>query len=205
MGGPEPKLFNATPASTPVDADRAALRKAGWSRGDQAWERLQEQGIARHLAGDMAAAEKLWRRAWWVALWRFSWRDMRWATTLANLALADRLAGREGRAMRRYARARRIWAGADRFVATMRIARRAPSPLFPTAMEGSHWDTYTQNTRIRLTVFTRAAATALAALEQGRPVASRLQGRWPAEKPAVFDDTRRLLAAALLVAVPLGA
>jgi hypothetical protein len=187
-----------------VEADRAAARKAGWSRGDRAWEQLQEQGNTQLRAGDIAAAQKLWRQAWWVALWRFSWRDMRWATTLANLALADRLAGRGDRARRRYARARRIWAGADGFIATMRVAPRPRSALFPMQMAGRHWDTYTQNARIRMTVFTRATATALAALEQGQPVACQLYSRWKAEKPAVFDDTRRLLAAALLIATPPG-
>jgi len=36
----------------------------------------------------------------------------------------------------------------------------------------------------------------------GKPVRCRLYERWRAERPAVFDDTRKLLAAALLVGAP---
>ncbi len=84
----------------------------------------------------------------------------------------------------------------------MQIARRARSSLFHLRMETKHWDTYQDNTRIRMTAFARETAEALAALEQGQPVACRLYARWRAEKAAVFDDTRQLLAAALLVAAP---
>ena len=136
-----------------------------------------------------------------IALWRFRATDPRRATTLANLALTDRLAGREGRARRRYARARRIWRETGPFIATMQIARRARSSLFHLRMETKHWDTYQDNMRIRMTAFARETAEALAALEQGQPVACRLYQRWRAEKPPVFDDTRKLLAAALMVGV----
>jgi tetratricopeptide (TPR) repeat protein len=185
-----------------AEAERAAARKAGWRTADLDWERLQERGNALMRGGDRAGAVRCFRRAGWIALWRFHGPDPRRATTLANLGLADRLAGREARARRRYARARRIWREAGRFIAAMRIARRARSSLFHLRMETRHWDTYQENTRIRMTAFARETAAALAALEQGQPVARRLYERWRAEKPAVFDDTRKLLAAALLVATP---
>ena len=55
--------------------------------------------------------------------------------------------------------------------------------------------------RIRMTAFARETATALAALEQGQRPSCRLYERWRGEKPPVFDDTRKLLSAALLVGV----
>ena len=183
-------------------AERTAALKAGWHAADLDWERLQEQGNALLHSGDRAAAGRCFRRAGWIALWRFRATDPRRATTLANLGRTDRLAGREGRARRRYARARRIWRETGSFIATMQIARRARSSLFHLRMETKHWDTYQDNMRIRMTAFARETAEALAALEQGQPVRCRLYGRWRAEKPAVFDDTRKLLAAALLVAAP---
>ncbi len=182
-------------------AERTAALRAGWHATDLDWERLQEQGNALLRGGDRAGAGRCFRRAGWIALWRFRAADPRRATTLANLALTDRLAGREGRARRRYARARRIWRETGPFIAAMRIARRGRSSLFHLRMETKHWDTYQDNMRIRMTAFARETAAALAALEQGQPVACRLYERWRAEKPHVFDDTRKLLAAALMVGV----
>ncbi len=180
----------------------AAARKAGWRRVDLAWERLQEEANLRFRSGDLAGAARLCRRAGWLALCRFPRSDPRRATTQANLAFFDRQAGRKARAGRRYAKARAIWSEVDEYIAALRIARRARSSLFHMRMEAKHWDTYVENTRVRLKAFARETAEALAMLEAGQPVACRLYGRWRAEKPAVFDDTRILLAAALLVIAP---
>lgn len=181
---------------------RSGRAAAGWGRADAAWERLQEAGVARLAAGESAEAARLFRRAGWVAALAFRRADPRRATTLANLALADRLAGRERRARRRYARARALWAGVETYIAGMEIARRSRSARLDRAMEAPHVETFRQNTRIRMTGVARATDVALGALEAGGPVTTRLAARWEAEKPPVFDDTRRLLAAALLVAVP---
>jgi hypothetical protein len=191
----------AVPPGTAAEAERAAALKAGWHAFDLDWERLQEQGNALLRGGDRAGAGRCFRRAGWIAFWRFHGPDPRRATTLANLALTDRLAGREGRARRRYAKARRIWREVGRFIAAMQIARRGRSSLFHLRMETKHWDTYQDNMRIRMTAFARETAAALAALEQGQPPSCRLFERWRAEKLPVFDDTRKLLAAALLVGV----
>ena len=189
-----------------IVSPRERGRRAGrrWGRADAAWEWLQEEGNARLGAGDTAAAVRAFRRAGWIAFLAFPRRDPRRATTLANLALCDRLAGRERRARGRYARARALWAGAERFVAGMEIAHRSRSGRVDRRMEARHLETYRANMRIRMTGFVRATAAALEALEAGRPVTARLGARWAAEKPPVLDDTRRLLAAALLVAVPPG-
>jgi hypothetical protein len=183
-------------------AEMAAARRAGWRRADLQWERLQETANALLRAGDIPGAARLWRRAGWIALLWFGRSDPRQATTLANLALSDRLSGRESRARKRYARARAIWGSAGRFIAAMRIARRARSSMFHMRMEAKHWDTYVQNTRVRMSAFATEAGEALEVLEQGKPAGYRLYGRWRAEKPAVFDDTRKLLAAALLIGCP---
>ena len=188
----------------PYRGELAQARKSGWSKSDLHWERLQEEAGRLYLAGDAGGAAKLWRRAGWISLWRFRKSDPRRATTLANMAFADRLASNEARARRRYAKARAIWTEVDSFIAGMTIARRARSSLFHMRMEAKHWDTYAQNTRIRMTAFARESATALEALEQGKPAACRLYGRWKAEKPGIFDDTRKLLSAALLIAAPAG-
>lgn len=198
------------PAAPPVTdtnsagpaAERKAARRAGWRRADIDWEQLQDEGNRLWRAGDREGAAKRFRRAGWIAFFRFRGDDPRRATSYANLALADRAAGREDRALARYARARRIWGETGRFIETMQIAPRARSSLFHMRMEARHLETFRQNMRVRMTIFAREAADALAALEAGQPVKVRLHGRWRAEKLPVFDDTRKLLAAALLIAAP---
>lgn len=184
---------------------RGGRPAAGWGRAERAWERLQEEGNARLAAGDVPGAARLFRRAGWVAALGFRRSDPRRATTLANLALADRLAGREARARRRYARARAIWQGAEDFIATMRIVRRNRWAAIGQRMAAGHEETFRQNMRVRMTGFARSTAAVLEALEAGRQVKARPAAQWAAEKPPVFDDTRRFLAAALLVAVASGA
>ena len=86
--------------------------------------------------------------------------------------------------------------------ATSLPARRARSSLFHMRMEAKHWDTYRANMRTRFARFAAEAGDCLEALAEDRPPPHRLRGRWRAEKPGVFDDTRKLLAAALLIAAP---
>jgi hypothetical protein len=82
----------------------------------------------------------------------------------------------------------------------MTIARRGRSSLFHLRMEAKHWDTYQGNLRHRARYFAREAATCLDAATHGVPAFFRLYDRWRGEKPAVFDDTRKFLGAALLLA-----
>jgi len=184
---------------SPRDAEYRAARAAGWGRGDLLWERLQERGNACYDAGDRAGAARAWWRAYWLGRVLFGPTDPRRATGLANLGHADRIAGREARARRRFAGALRLWGGVDAFIARMTIARRARSSLFHLRMEAQHWDTYCDNTRRRLRAFAAETAGALDALARGEPVRCGLSRRWRGEKPSVFDDTRRFLSAALLV------
>jgi hypothetical protein len=83
----------------------------------------------------------------------------------------------------------------------METARRARSSLFHLRMEALHWDTYQDNMRTRMRAFAAETAEALAAFERGEASPHRLYERWLGEKPNVFDDTRKFLAAALLVGV----
>ncbi|MCC0014803.1 MAG: tetratricopeptide repeat-containing protein [Rhodobiaceae bacterium] len=181
------------------DIEMRAALAAGWKAHDLDWERLQEQGNACFEQGDAAGAARAWRRARWIAMFRFALSDPRRATTLANLALLDRVAGHEAKACARYRRASRKWERVGGFIETMNIARRARSSLFHLRMEARHWDTYTDNTRKRFAAFAAETARALDCLAGNRPVEVRLFGRWRGEKPSVFDDTRKFLSAALLI------
>lgn len=189
-------------ASDPESRELNAALAAGWRRSDLAWERLQEEAYAAYLDGDRRRAGTLWKRAARLARWRFGSSDPRRATSLANLGFALRLANREARASKKYARARALWRDVPAWIETLRIAGRARSSLFHLRMEARHRETYHGHVRVRLNAFAEETAAALAELEQGRPATCRLHDRWRAEKPAIFDDTRKFLAAALLVASP---
>jgi hypothetical protein len=183
------------------DHEARAARAAGWRRGELWWERMQEAANRDLAAGRRARAVRGFRRAGWLARLRFSRDDPRRATSLANAAFAARVCGRPRRAARLYAAARRAWAEAPAGLERLEIRPRARSSLFHLRMEVLHWRTYRATMEVRLGRFVAEADAALAALAAGLPAPTPLFPRWLGEKPPVFDDTRRLLAACLLIAV----
>jgi hypothetical protein len=193
----------ARAARGPRDPAAAAARASGWRRGELAWERMQEAAHMALARGDTATAARLWRRARWLGLVAFRRRDPRRVIGLANAAFADLLAGRPARARRRYAVAARRWqTGLEGWVAALEPRPRARSSLFHLRLELRHRLTYAANMRRRLLAFGAETGEALADLAEGRAPARTFFRRWRGEKPPLFDDTRRFLAAALLLAVP---
>jgi len=182
------------------DPEMRAALAAGWRRHDLWWERLQEQGSLTLIEGPKASAIRWFRIAYVIAKFGFAKDDPRRATALANLALAARLSGSEKAAKRHYAAARSLWAKAPSALHAIQIQPRARSSLFHLRMEVKHWDTYRNNMKTRLGKFIQETDEALAALSRHEQPPHRLYARWRGEKPAVFDDTRKLLAACLLVA-----
>jgi hypothetical protein len=183
-----------------ADREMRAARAAGWRRADLAWERLQERANADLAAGDAVRALRGFRRAHWLARAFLPAGDPRRATSLANAAFAARAAGAPARALRDYAEARRLWAVVPATIPSLTVAPRARSSLFHLRMEARHLETFRANQRARLARFVAEADAALAALTRGDPPPVRLASRWKGEKPAVFDDSRKLLAACLLIA-----
>jgi len=184
------------------EAERARARAAGWHRSDLDWEKLQEAAHAAYEAGDRGTAVRLWRKGAWMAAWRLPKADPRRATSLANAAFADRLLGREDAARAKYDRARALWAEVPGWTQRVEPARRARSSTFHMRMEAKNWDTYKANIQARLGRFAEEAGEALAAIAEGKSSPHRLISRWKGEKPAVFDDSRKLVSAALLIAGP---
>ncbi|MEZ5931739.1 MAG: tetratricopeptide repeat-containing protein [Alphaproteobacteria bacterium] len=185
------------------DRKDVAMRQAlaaGWRRVDLWWERLQEDGNAALAAGRKREAIQAFRLAHLISRWLFDANDPRRAAGYANAAFAARLSGAERRAERHYAKARRLWANAPAFLETMQIRPRARSSLFHLRMEVKHWQTYQANMKTRLNRFLSETEDALEALANREPSPHRLYARWRGEKPAVFDDTRKLLSASLLIA-----
>ncbi|MFW8594059.1 tetratricopeptide repeat-containing protein [Cribrihabitans neustonicus] len=174
-------------------------REAGWLRRDLLWERLMEAGLAAAARGAAGAARRRFRLAHLLACAGFAPDDLRRASAAANLAILHMAAGRAGRAERYQAQALAVWRGAEDQVAAMAVAPRSRSSLFHLRMEALHRDTYHANLRTRVLRITSEAEETLRSLTAPLPPAHRHAARWRGEKPAVFDGTRKVLGASLLI------
>jgi hypothetical protein len=180
----------------------AVARAAGWSHRELWWEALQEAANEAVVRGETKAAIRLFRRAWLLSLLTFPRADPRRATSLANMGAAARLSGAEARARRAYAQAAVLWSLVPTLVHTVEIAPRARSSLFHLRMEALHRATYDANRRRRLAAFVAEVDDTLAALGRNEAPRHRHFERWRGEKPPIFDGSRRVLSAALLIATP---
>lgn len=182
-----------------------AARAAGWGRSDLLWERMTEAGYRAFCRGECRRAARLFRIAHLVGRAAFAPDDPRRAAGLANLAALDRLAGREARARQRYAEAARVLAACESSIEHMNVLGRARSSLFHLRIEAKHGALLRQRARDRLRGMLTATVCRLRSLARDAgqdpgPIAS-----WAGERPAGFDDARKLLAAMLLVVPPGGA
>ncbi|CUH99296.1 hypothetical protein [Leisingera aquaemixtae] len=197
--------FTGTNTSAPriwgfrPDAELRAAREAGWSRADLAWERLMERALAAAAAGRSRQAMRLFRLADLLARAAFPAADLRRAAAPANLAVLHFRRGALAEAERLQARALRVWAGAAEQVAAMRIAPRSRSSLFHLRMEALHRDTFHANLKTRVGRIAAETGETLRNLTSGRAALHRHASRWRGEKPTVFDGTRKVLGACLLL------
>ncbi|MGI9484459.1 MAG: tetratricopeptide repeat protein [Geminicoccaceae bacterium] len=182
------------------DPEMRAALASGWKRRDLWWERLQVRGNAALVEGKSDQAVRSFRLACWIAYLGLAGNDLRRATSIANIAFVKRLLGSEKSARRSYAVAIALWSTASSMLKTLTIRPRARSSLFHLRMEVKHWDTYSDNMKTRFGKFIDETRQSLDALSSGEEPPHRLYARWRGEKPAVFDDTRKLLGACLLVA-----
>jgi hypothetical protein len=177
-----------------------AARSAGWRRSDLWWERLQERANGNWLNGKHAFAQWQFRLAWCLSQLAFASDDARSTTSLANLAFCSRRRGGELLAQRQYRQVIEHWSQVPNQIDGMHILPRARSSLFHLRMEARHWDTFRNNTQTRIGLFVAESAECLQALSNAKLPPHRLYSRWAGEKPSVYDDTRKLLGACLLIA-----
>ncbi|WP_264211522.1 tetratricopeptide repeat-containing protein [Leisingera thetidis] len=182
-----------------ADAEMRAAREAGWSRADLAWERLMERALAEEGAGRPHQAVRLFQLADVLARVVFPAADLRRAAAPANLAVLQFRAGAPAAAEQLQARALRVWAAAEGQVARMHIAPRSRSSLFHLRMEALHRDTYHANLKTRVGRIAAETGETLRSLTSGRAALHRHASRWRGEKPTVFDGTRKVLGACLLL------
>ncbi|MCY4461306.1 MAG: tetratricopeptide repeat-containing protein [Albidovulum sp.] len=173
---------------------------SGWSRWDLVWERLQENANRAVSNGRRLSPSFRFAAARALAAIAFSSGDPRIATSVANVAFAARLFGASLVADRMYASARSLWARAPEALDDMKILPRARSSVFHMRMEIRHRDAYRSNATVRLGRFIAETGDCLDCLSAGSSAPHRLFSRWRGEKPPLFDDTRKILGACLLVA-----
>jgi hypothetical protein len=177
--------------------------QAGWSRADILWEGLMEAANKAALRGDQKTAAKTFRRAFWVAKLAFARGDLRHATVQLNLAILVRTRGNKAKARGLFEKAALHWDSyAEANIAAMTIAPRARSSLFHLRMEALHRNTYHDNFRTRVSKIAREIRDAIENLRQNQAPGCRLFARWLGERPTVYDDTRKVLGACLLVLDP---
>lgn len=177
------------------DLEMRRAREAGWHRSDLIWERLMEAGNNALCDDRPGAARRLFRLAGLIAAARFPTGDPRRATALAARAMTAPNPAR-ARALQR--RALDEWHGVEEFIAGLEIRPRARSSLFHLRMEVRHRDTYHDNLRTRFRNFAGETRETLDTIGAAGP-GHRHFSRWRGEKPGIFDDTRKLLAACLLL------
>ncbi len=179
-----------------MSPDPAFLARAGWTPEELYWEELSEAALA--LPPAEAAAH--WREAAAAARTYLEAEDARQATSLANLALAEALAGRAAEARVLLEEAQRRWQAAQPWVARLAPERRARSSLFHLRLERKHQGGYDHWSRARYAGLYSEGRDALAHRVEGRYRPEAPLEAWRKAKPAGFEDARRLIAAVHLIA-----
>jgi len=179
------------------------LVNAGWSEADIQSEGLMADAVAAFGSGDAERATSLAGQCVQLARDRFDPGDPRLGASLANYAVLLRETGGPEGVDSLLEEARSVWASCDPWVENMTAPRVARSSLFHMRMEQKHRDTYEERWRIKwqdMVQDARAQVNALSStpgIEKGQAMAAL--ERWRRECPAMLNDTRKLMAAALLM------
>lgn len=182
-----------------ADQDMRIAREAGWLRSDLVWERLMESANQNWAdANHHKAARQFWQADMLARLF-FDPADLRCATTAANRAIVAQSRSHMDQADKFQKKALKIWRGAVQTIADMKVAPRARSSLFHLRMEALHRDTFHDNMRTRFERFAGETGETLQTLTDGADPKHRHFSRWRGERPSVYDDTRKILAACLLI------
>jgi hypothetical protein len=194
--------------SVPEDWSQTELIAAGWRQEDLDWEGAAENALEFFAKGEDEKARSETARAVRIATANFSDDDPRLGCGLANHGAALIAAGLGEKSSRTVADAIAVWRRCDRWVAGMTAPRVARSSLFHLRMEQRHRATYEARWRIKwaeLVESARASVPTSGALVLVTPAeAAERLARWRRERPAMLNDTRKLMAAVLLLACRAG-
>lgn len=177
---------------------RIALN-AGWTRSDLFWERIQEAANRGFSEARFLRPAMLVLAGCGLACLRFERKDPRRITSFANLAFLLNRIGARRLARSCYTSTCAAWTSVAPQASHVGVRARARSSLFHLRMEAKNWESYKANMRVRLGAFVNEAGECLASLRDGEDPPHRLYSRWKGAKPPVFDDSRKLLSACLLI------
>ena len=173
------------------------LVSAGWTPADLDWERQCEAAVARAAEGDMAGARAAAGEGLKIARDRFQDGDPRLGTALANYAWTLAETGDETSAGALLAEARQQWSSSGPWIAAMSAPRVARSSLFHMRMEQRHRGVYEDRWREEWSKLAEEARSRLQQPGEVKPAAAL--ERWEKSRPAMLNDTRKLMAAAVLL------
>jgi len=180
------------------------LLAAGWSDADLAWERIAERAAEAVAQQDYMRAKDEAGQALQIARAEFEPIDPRLGTSLANFGLCLHLSGDSEGVAPLYREALEVWRRAEPWIARLDAPRIARSSLFHMRMEARHRDTYRARWQERWREIVEEARARLEALNACPPGATAADAlaRWRRERPAMLNDTRKLMAAAFLLLAP---
>jgi hypothetical protein len=192
------------PISVPDSWSFEELLAAGWRAEDLEWENLCEAALEHLAAGRLEDARQHLAHCVRIAHESFAEDDPRLGTSLFNHGAALIAAGEEKASGRTLADAAKVWERCDTWVAAMTAPRVARSSMFHMRMEQRHRATYEERWRVK---WAELVAEARGQIEGSGPLrlvsaetAGERLGRWRRERPAMLNDTRKLMAAVLLLA-----
>lgn len=185
--------------ATPIH-DLRLLERAGWTNAEVVWEQIQVAAAQCRRGNDDAEAPELWRGALELARERLPPGDLRVATSVANLAVAERRAGNVRAARKMIEEALALWDAGDEWVESLEPPALARSSTFHLRLQAKHPGAYDRLPRERFRTLALEGRAILAARRDGLPDASDRLERWRRERPAGFNDWRKLLGAVLLIA-----
>jgi hypothetical protein len=180
------------------------LIAAGWREADLDWERHTLEALADLGEGREQEALDGIRKALYVARTHFAKGDPRLAASLTNQAAALAAADPPAATGVIVKAALEAWGDCEGAIAGMNPPRRARSSLFHLRMEQRHRETYSERWRDesqqRLADVRAGFAEAEALMLVGRAEARERIALWQRERPPALDDSRKLLAAVILLA-----
>lgn len=182
------------------------LLSAGWSEADLSWEAAAERTVDAVAQKDLMRAKDEAGTALQLARAEFEAVDPRLGTSLANYGLCLHLAGHRDGMTPLFAEALEVWRRADPWIARMEAPRVARSSLFHMRMELRHRDTYRARWQERWREIAAEAKVRLATLDTPHDALDATAAEslilWRRERPAMLNDTRKLMAAAFLLLAP---
>ena len=183
------------------------LLQAGWSEADLAWEATAERTAEAVAREDHTKAKGSAGEALQLARANFASNDPRLGTSLANYGMCLSLSGRSEDSMFLFREGLDVWRRSPGWIAHMEAPRMARSSLFHMRMEARHRSTYRARWQERWREIAAEATARSEALIVSPDVraatAADAFARWRRERPAMLNDTRKLMAAAFLLLAPL--